>query len=89
MKLDARCFSIAFASTWTIGGLLCAWVFKAAPAFYYKAANLLLHSDMYRPGREVGWGELLMALAVWWVLVAGLASAAAVLYNIMLPKMRV
>ncbi len=58
MKLDIRRFAIAVATVWAIAGLVCAFAFKTAPAAYTGAANFLLHADMYRVTRAVGWGEL-------------------------------
>lgn len=81
MRLDVGRFAVAVATVWAIAGLVCAFVFKTAPAAYAAGANFLLHSDMYRGDRTVGWGELLVAVLVWWVLVAVLAGASAALYN--------
>jgi hypothetical protein len=81
MKLNAGKFAMAVASVWAVAGLFCAIVFKAAPEAYARAANFLLHTNMYRPVRTVGWGELVLALVAWWVISAVLAGAAAAAYN--------
>ena len=81
MKLEVRGFAFAVANVWAVAGLLCAVVFKLAPDAYAGAANFLLHTDMYRTSRVVGWGELIVAVFAWWVLAALLAGASAALYN--------
>ena len=81
MKLDVGRFAAAVATVWAAAGLVCAFVFKTAPATYAAGANFLLHTDMYGTARVVGWGELLLAVVVWWVVVAVLAGASAALYN--------
>lgn len=81
MKLDVRGFAFAVANVWAVAGLLCAAVFKVAPGAYTGAANFLLHTDMYRTSRVVGWGELILATFAWWILVAFLAGTSAALYN--------
>ena len=81
MKLDAQRFAIAVANIWAAAGLLCAVLYKLVPDTYARGANFLLHTDMYRPGRVPGWGELVLAVVAWWVLAALLAGASAALYN--------
>ena len=81
MKLNAMKFAMAVASVWATAGLVCAIVYKLAPNAYAGAANFLLHTDMYRATHVVGWGELILAVAVWWVVAAVLAGASAAAYN--------
>ena len=81
MKLEVRGFAFAVANVWAVAGLVCAVVFKLAPNAYAGAANFLLHTDMYRTSRVVGWGELIVATFAWWILVALVAGASAALYN--------
>lgn len=81
MRLDVRRFAVAVATVWAVGSLICAFVFKTAPDAYEGTANFLVHTDMYRAVRTVGWGELLLAVLVWWVIVVVLAGASAALYN--------
>lgn len=81
MRLDAVRFAVAVANVWAAAGLVCALTYKAAPEAYARAANVLVHSDMYRATRVVGWGEVVLAAVAWWVLAALLAGASATLYN--------
>ena len=81
MRLDAGRFAIAVANTWGVAGLACALIYKTSPESYARAANFLLHSDMYRATRVFGWGELVLAVVAWWVLAAVLAGTSAALYN--------
>jgi hypothetical protein len=81
MKLDAARFAMAVATTWAVAGLLCGLIYKASPEIYNRGANFLLHSEMYRSTQTLGWGELLLAVVAWWVLVALLTGASAALYN--------
>jgi hypothetical protein len=81
MKLDAGRFAVAVANVWAAAGLTCALIYKATPEVYARAANFLLHSDMYRATRVVGWGELVLAVVAWWVLAMLLAGGSATLYN--------
>jgi len=81
MKLDPGRFAIAVANTWGVAGLICALSYKGSPENYARAANFLLHTDMYRATRLVGWEELVLAVVAWWVLAALLAGATAILYN--------
>ena len=81
MKLDALRFSTAVANVWAMAALFCAIVYKLAPGAYATTANFLLHTDMYHATRVVGWGELILAVVVWWGIVALFAGAAAIMYN--------
>ena len=81
MKLDSGRFAVAVATVFTVAGAFCALLFKLAPDAYYRSANFLLHSGMYQATRPVGWGELFLALATWWVIVAVVSGASAALYN--------
>ena len=75
-------------AVWAIAGFLCAVLFKTAPEAYAGGANFLLHTDMYRTVPTVGWGELMLAVIAWWVLVALLAGVSASLYNRLLVDAR-
>lgn len=81
MTLDARRFAIAVADVWAAAGLLCAVLYKLASGAYARGANVLLHTDMYKPSRVPGWGELVLAVVAWWLLAAILAGASAMVYN--------
>ena len=81
MKLDGQRFAIAVANVWAASGLLCAILYKLAPDTYARGANFLLHTDMYKPSRVPGWGELILAVVAWWLLAAILAGASAMVYN--------
>ena len=81
MKLEAGRFAVAVASTWAVAGLICGLIYKVSPQSYNQGANFLLHSEMYRSTQALGWGELLLATAAWWVLVAVLMGVSATLYN--------
>ena len=81
MRLDAVRFAVAAANVWAAAGLVCALIYRVAPEAYARAANVLLHSNMYRATRVVGWGELVLAVAAWWVLAALVVGASATLYN--------
>ena len=81
MKLDAGRFAIAVASTFSVAGLICGLIYKASPQSYNRAANALLHTDMYRTLQPLGWGELVLAVVAWWVVVALLTGASVALYN--------
>lgn len=81
MRLDVGRFAVAVATVWAAAGLVCGLVYKAAPAAYAGAANFLLHTDMYGTTRALGWGQLALAVVVWWIVAALLAGASAALYN--------
>ena len=81
MKLDPGRFAVAIATVWASAGLVCGLIYKAAPETYARAANFLLHTDIYQSTRILGWGELGLAVVAWWTLVALLTGASAALYN--------
>ena len=81
MKLEVRNFAIAVANVWAGAGLVCAVVFKLAPTAYADGANFLLHTDMYKISRAIGWAEVILAVLAWWVLAALLAGTIAAHYN--------
>jgi hypothetical protein len=81
MKLNSVRFASAVAHVWAIAGLICGLTYIAAPQSYARAANFLLHSDMFTSTRGFGWGELVAATGAWWGLAFVLAGASASLYN--------
>ena len=81
MKIDAGRFAVASASVFSLAGLLCALYYKASPQGYASGANFLLHTDMYSSTRPFEWGELFVAVAAWWVIVAAIVGASAAFYN--------
>lgn len=81
MRLNTVRFAVAVANVWAIAGLICGLFYKGAPQVYARGANFLLHTDMFTATRAFGWGELVAATIVWWILAAVLTSASAGLYN--------
>ena len=81
MKIVAGKFAVASASVFALAGLLCALYYRTSPQGYASGANFLLHTDMYSSTRPLEWGEMFMAAAAWWMIVAAIVGASAALYN--------